>query len=96
MHNSSTEYDDDGSSTSISSRKPGTSGCAFRQLDIDRDVTVNNYLDDKERPAKADIIAAIIKMSEGCGEWSWTNTCEHVATSIRYGEANAMCKQVCK
>lgn len=70
MHNSSTEYDDDGSSTSISSTKAGTSGCAFRHLDIDRDVTVNNYQDDEVRPAKADVIAALIKMNEGCGEWS--------------------------
>lgn len=95
MHNSSTEYGDDGSSTSISSTKAGTSGCAFRHLDIDRDVTVNNYQDDEVRPAKADVIAALIKMNEGCGEWSLANTCEHIATSIRYGEARAKCKQVC-
>ncbi|XDV36665.1 hypothetical protein PO909_006405 [Leuciscus waleckii] len=71
----------------------GTSGCAFRHLDIKENVTVNNYQDDKVRPAKADVIAALIKMNKGCGEWSLANTCEHIATSIRYGEANAKCKQ---
>lgn len=91
--NTSTEYDD-GSSSSISSRKAGTSGCAFRHLDL-RAVTVHNYLDDKVKPKKDEIIAALAKMNKDCGEWSLTNTCEHIATSIRYGEANATCKQVC-
>ncbi|RXN33985.1 golgin subfamily A member 6C [Labeo rohita] len=53
----------------------------------------NNYKDDEVRPVKQDIIDAIIKMNKNCGEWSWTNTCEHVATSIRYGEAHATCQQ---
>ncbi len=93
MHIYSKE-DEPGSSTASSSRLPGTSGCAFRHMDL-RTVTVNNYKDDKVKPNKEDIIAALTKMSKNCGEWSWTNTCEHVVTSIRYGAVHATCKQVC-
>lgn len=74
----------------------GSSGCTFTPMSTRVQYTIHNYLDGGIEPrSKTDMIKAIENLNDNCGEWSWTNTCEHIATSIRYGDAYAQCNQVC-
>lgn len=79
----------------IESLNGAGTGCAFGQT---RRVTFNvdNYMDNEVTPSdQQTIIARITELNGNCEHWQMSNTCEHVATHIRYGEAHRQCNQVC-
>lgn len=81
----------------ISTDDGQTSGCKFMKWNV-REITVHNYKDGEEGvnvQNQQEIIDAIANLNNNCGKWSFTNTCEHVATLIRYGQAHRQCRQVC-
>uniref|UniRef100_A0A3B4CY48 LRAT domain-containing protein n=1 Tax=Pygocentrus nattereri TaxID=42514 RepID=A0A3B4CY48_PYGNA len=70
------------------------SNCYFGKLEKDHEVF--NYRDkDTKVKTWAEMSAKIQQLHQNCGSWKVTNTCEHIATKIRYGDDNASCKQVC-
>uniref|UniRef100_A0A672LBX5 LRAT domain-containing protein n=1 Tax=Sinocyclocheilus grahami TaxID=75366 RepID=A0A672LBX5_SINGR len=66
------------------------SGCRFHKLT--GNYNKRNYLDREDLLPQnwQDIRDTIEYLINGeCGKWSPTNNCEHIATYVRYGEANA-------